>query len=66
MPARALLFSAPVAAVALALLELTRLPAEAAPPARLLAKQDAVGGLTGQILDVRQWNMQHGLGGFAE
>lgn len=37
MPARALLFSAPVAAVALALLELTRLPAEAAPPARLLA-----------------------------
>lgn len=36
------------------------------PPVRLLAKQDAVGGLTGQILDVRQWNMQHGLGGFAE
>jgi NAD(P)-dependent dehydrogenase (short-subunit alcohol dehydrogenase family) len=36
------------------------------PPVRLLAKQDAAGGLTGQILDVRQWNMQHGLGGFAE
>lgn len=37
MRARALLFSTPVAAVALAALELTRLPLEATSPARLLA-----------------------------
>ena len=37
MRARALLFSTPVAAVALAALELTRLPLEATSPARLVA-----------------------------
>lgn len=36
------------------------------PLVRLLAKQDAEGGLTGQCLDIREWNRAHGLGGFEE
>jgi NAD(P)-dependent dehydrogenase (short-subunit alcohol dehydrogenase family) len=36
------------------------------PLVTMLASQDADGGLTGRIIDVRQWNLEHGYGGFAE
>ncbi len=36
------------------------------PLMRMFAEQDAAGGLTGKLLDIREWNLEHGLGGFAE
>lgn len=36
------------------------------PLMRIFAAQDADGGLTGKLLDIRDWNLEHGLGDFAE